>query len=350
MAIIGALPITLTNGTVADATQVMQDFSFIVSQVNNNGAELSLTPQLNVANVFTQPQTALPATTRAHLPRASQVQDGAFNYLTGVAGTNAVTGNAAISPGAYIIGAAFWFIPAATNTGATTLSINGLGAQAVQVSGNGCTGGELRAGKPVGVFWSGAAFQIVHGCWGGGRPLASYVQIAGATTPADVLLCFGQSIATAGAGADLFARIGYTYGGAGASFTLPDCRGRTVVGKDDMGGGAAGRVTAGVSGVNGAALGGAGGDQQAQTHTHTFTASASPSGSHSHTTNIQSFSSGFNAQSVTLQPAQFGAPASFTSSTQPDHTHTISASGGTALSGVAQNMQPSIIANTGIVW
>lgn len=41
MSIIGALPVTLTNGTTADANQVMTDFNFIVSQVNTNGASLA---------------------------------------------------------------------------------------------------------------------------------------------------------------------------------------------------------------------------------------------------------------------------------------------------------------------
>lgn len=35
--IIGALPVSLLNGTTADAIQVMADFNFIVSQVNANG-------------------------------------------------------------------------------------------------------------------------------------------------------------------------------------------------------------------------------------------------------------------------------------------------------------------------
>lgn len=40
MAIIGTLPITLTNGSTADATQVMSDFNFIVNQVNANATAL----------------------------------------------------------------------------------------------------------------------------------------------------------------------------------------------------------------------------------------------------------------------------------------------------------------------
>jgi hypothetical protein len=51
MAIIGTLPVTLTNGTLADATQVMSDFNFIVAQVNANSASLA------GGNAFTGAQT-----------------------------------------------------------------------------------------------------------------------------------------------------------------------------------------------------------------------------------------------------------------------------------------------------
>jgi hypothetical protein len=46
---------------------------------------------------------------------------------------------------------------------------------------------------------------------------------------------------------------------------LPDLRGRVVAGKDDMGGSAAGRITAASSGITGTTLGGTGG---AQSHGH----------------------------------------------------------------------------------
>lgn len=49
--IIGALPVTLTNGTTADATQVMSNFNSVVSQVNANGASLI------GGNAFTGAQT-----------------------------------------------------------------------------------------------------------------------------------------------------------------------------------------------------------------------------------------------------------------------------------------------------
>ena len=63
--------------------------------------------------------------------------------------------------------------------------------------------------------------------------------------------------------ASLFTVIGTTYGSGDGTltFNLPDLRGRIEVGKDDMGGSAASRITSGVSGINGATLGAAGGSQ-----------------------------------------------------------------------------------------
>lgn len=51
MAIIGTLPVTLVNGTTADATQVMSDLNFISSQVNSGAAALA------GGNAFTGTQT-----------------------------------------------------------------------------------------------------------------------------------------------------------------------------------------------------------------------------------------------------------------------------------------------------
>jgi microcystin-dependent protein len=56
------------------------------------------------------------------------------------------------------------------------------------------------------------------------------------------LLCDGKSYPTATYPV-LFGVIGYTYGGSGANFLVPDLRGRVVAGADNMGGTAAGRLT-----------------------------------------------------------------------------------------------------------
>lgn len=55
-------------------------------------------------------------------------------------------------------------------------------------------------------------------------PPGSVMAFAGASVPTGWLGCFGQSLSTT-TYATLFAAIGYTWGGSGASFLLPDLRG-----------------------------------------------------------------------------------------------------------------------------
>ena len=55
-------------------------------------------------------------------------------------------------------------------------------------------------------------------------------QYGGATAPAGYLMCTGQSILTSDYPA-LFQAIGYTYGGSGSSFNVPNLQNRVPVGK-----------------------------------------------------------------------------------------------------------------------
>lgn len=109
-------------------------------------------------------------------------------------------------------------------------------------------------------------------------PAGALMPYAGSTAPSGWLLCYGQSL-SATAYPDLFAAIGYTYGGGLGSFNLPDLRGRTVAGKDNMGGTSANRLTGLSGGVDGDVLGGTGGEEahtltiaEMPAHTHTITA------------------------------------------------------------------------------
>jgi microcystin-dependent protein len=64
----------------------------------------------------------------------------------------------------------------------------------------------------------------------GGTPTGVIAQFAGAAAPNGYLLCQGQTLSTT-AYANLFATIGYTYGGGGTSFKIPDLQSRIPVGK-----------------------------------------------------------------------------------------------------------------------
>lgn len=90
---------------------------------------------------------------------------------------------------------------------------------------------------------------------------------AGASSPTGWLTCYGQAISRTTYSA-LFAAIGTIHGAGDGSttFNLPDLRGRTISGQDDMGGSSANRLTNQSGGVDGDILGAAGG---AETHTLT---------------------------------------------------------------------------------
>jgi len=117
-------------------------------------------------------------------------------------------------------------------------------------------------------------------------PSGMVVPFAGAAAPTGWLLCDGRAVSRASYPL-LFAAVGTTYGvGDGSTtFNLPDLRGRMPLGKDNMGGTAANRVTA----AQADALGGGAGAQdrtlttsELPAHTHSATGSSGAAGSHHH--------------------------------------------------------------------
>jgi microcystin-dependent protein len=155
-------------------------------------------------------------------------------------------------------------------------------------------------------------------------PTGTLLAFAGSTAPAGYLLAYGQAVSRT-TYATLFALVGTTYGSGDGSttFNLPDLRGRTAVGKDDMGGSAANRITSAGSGINGTTLGATGG-----TETHTLTLGQIPS--HNHTLSLAP--SGFDNSDNPIS----GSGAS------PNRTGTTTSAGG---GGAHLNTQPSLIAN-----
>ena len=91
-------------------------------------------------------------------------------------------------------------------------------------------------------------------------PAGTMTMFAGSSAPAGYLLCDGTMYSTA-AYPDLFAVIGYTYGGSGSTFNVPDMRGRFGEG-----------VSSGVSNISNKSLGQTGGEE-----THTLTTGELPS-------------------------------------------------------------------------
>jgi len=247
-----------------------------------------------------------------------------------------------------------WWCDLSASGGTVTVDPNG----SEQVDNNPTA--TLNDGETATLYCDGSGFRISRAS---GVPVGTIIDYTGTAAPTGYLLCFGQSVSTATYSA-LFAAWGsaYLYGGSAGNMNLPDCRGRAVVGKDDMGGSAANRVTVGVSGITGTTLGSVGGSEYLHSHSHTGT-TGTESADHSH-----NFSDYYNYSAPWLTITYVGGGsgnidggsnnnyfinvnAGETGLTTPNNTvgrsnaHTHSFTSATAGSGSSQNMPPSIVLN-----
>ena len=161
---------------------------------------------------------------------------------------------------------------------------------------------------------------------------------AGSSAPSGWLLCYGQAVSRT-TYATLFTAIGTVHGiGDGSTtFNLPDLRGRTLFGKDDMGGSGASRLTTAGSSVDGTTLGASGGSQLMHQHTHTVTDAG-----HTHALGNQSngWQGGGGAIGIT---SATGYTATGTSQTTGSATTGITLAN--AGSGSSQNVPPAFVIN-----
>ena len=94
---------------------------------------------------------------------------GINSQLSSVSGTNSITASATPALTAYATGAIYSFIAANTNTGAATLSIDGLTATSITKNGSvALSAGDIQSGKMMLVAYDGATFQLVNNIVYGG--------------------------------------------------------------------------------------------------------------------------------------------------------------------------------------
>jgi len=102
------------------------------------------------------------ATVRTMYGTAGQIQDSAFTYLTSPSGTDTMTATAALGMSAYVTGQRFFFLAPSTNTGASTLNINAIGAKAITKNGTtALAAGDIASGAVIQVVYDGTQFQLV---------------------------------------------------------------------------------------------------------------------------------------------------------------------------------------------
>jgi len=128
-------------------------------------------------------------------------------------------------------------IPHVTNTGASTINISGLGARDLKIGNAAIAAGVLQQNVPTIMAYTGTYFEVL--LQQTTIPVGTIYTYAGSAAPTGYLLCDGSSQSTTGAYAALHGVIGYTYGGSGGTFNVPDLRRRCPVGKgasDTLGG------------------------------------------------------------------------------------------------------------------
>jgi microcystin-dependent protein len=171
-------------------------------------------------------------------------------------------------------------------------------------------------------------------------PTGTVAPYAGSSEPTGWLFCYGQTISRTTYAA-LFAAIGTTYGAGDGSttFALPDLRGRVIAGQDDMGGTSANRLTGLSGGVDGDALGAAGG---AETHILTEAQLAA----HRHLTVVDAVNTGvvLTASNSISRAKTSGGDTNYSfeaSTSEPTFGRTSVTGSGAA----HNNVQPTIILN-----
>jgi hypothetical protein len=154
----------VVTGTTISSTTTNNTFSDIATALTGSlSADGQTTPTNNLPMGGYKHTSVADATVRAQYASAGQVQDSAFTFLTSPAGTNTITATASLGMSAYVTGQRFFFVAAATNTGACTLNINAIGVKSVTKNGTtALVAGDIVNGAVTQVVYDGTQFQLLN--------------------------------------------------------------------------------------------------------------------------------------------------------------------------------------------
>lgn len=216
-----------------------------------------------------QAPSSLNDSSRAVMAAAAKFrQDVSGNITTGGTSTAfTVTTNQNFDTLAHLSGNIVAFTPHVTAGAAPTLAVDGLTAKPIRSATSAdIASGTLVAGTPyLGTYNNADGVFYLYNFFANSFniPIGGMMPYLSSTAPNSAfVLPYGQAISRT-TYATLFALCGTTFGtGDGSTtFNIPDLRGRIPVGKDDMGGSAASRVTSAGSSVDGLTIGATGGAQ-----------------------------------------------------------------------------------------
>jgi microcystin-dependent protein len=245
-----SVPFTLTNGSPADATQVMANYTAILNCLANGAAASGVNSDI----------TALVGL----LTPLGPASGGSSVFIgSGATGINTIV-VATTLPTGFVLSTGFevTFTSTGSNTASTTLQV---GAQPQrnfyrQTPGGPApmVGGEIVTGQQVVARYDGTQWQMTS------TPALNYppgavFDFASPSCPVGSLEATGSNIVSQTTFPTLFGVVGTTWGAAtGGNFTIPDLRGRTTYSRDIS---SSNRITAAGGNFDGTTVGNTGGQQ-----------------------------------------------------------------------------------------
>ena len=154
----------VVTGTTISSTTTNNTFSDIATALTGSiSKDGQTTPTGNLPMGGFAHTGVADATVRTQYGTAGQIQDSAFTFLTSPAGTNAITATASLGMSAYVTGQRFFFVAAASNTGACTLNINSIGVKSVTKNGTtALVAGDIAINAVTQVVYDGTQFQLLN--------------------------------------------------------------------------------------------------------------------------------------------------------------------------------------------
>ena len=227
---------TFAAGTNARGSEVKAEFDLVVNGFNAvNSALDTLEAAISGLQVGDPPGFATSIDTRWYAADTS-ASTSAYTIDMGASGTEYV-------PDGYTID----FSANNNNVGACTLEVADTltgalpikkpsGDTLVDLEADDINSNTLQTLTKMGSNW------ILRTSAASGVPVGTMIAFGGSSLPDGYLLCYGQAISRVDY-AELFSTIGTTYGSGNGSdtFNVPDLRGKTPMGIDNMGGSAADR-------------------------------------------------------------------------------------------------------------
>ncbi|ONG56963.1 hypothetical protein BKE38_05050 [Pseudoroseomonas deserti] len=267
---------------------------------------------------------------------------------------NAITVSPAVALAGNTAGAAVEFVATLTNTSTATLAVGALGAlPLIRQTSALLRPGDISAGQLIRAICDGFSWRLAHAIT---REIGELVPYTGGDLPPGYLWPDGRNVNRADYPAlnARYAAGGYPHGtGNGTTtFTLPDRRGRVMIGRDNMGGTSAGRLASTIGNASASQLNFSGGDDRTPAHTHGITQTP-----HAHTYSQVAHAHNYDQVIPTVAKLLAGpndvnviagvnngatssVPASIT--IQPENANiTVNSSG----AGVSQNLPPFSIDN-----